>query len=223
MKDNKSASLQDRIEAFLRNNRVILAILTTLVIVAIVAVVVGISISRNSQQREASRLYEIETAFSDWQAEIDPENPADPSAIIETLESERFRAGGYAYHRQLFLVANAYEIAGNYADAAEQYALAGDSRGFLGTTALLKSGLMLEAAGDLEAARAALTGLVEDFDTAEEPRVKFTLGRLSEALEDYEAARQWYDRVIADHSASGWADFAQNRLIALVVDGLISE
>jgi hypothetical protein len=222
MKDAKPASLQDRIELFLRSNRVILAILTFLVIAAIISVVVGISLGRSAREREAERLYELETAYAEWQSAFEEDAP-EAAGILALISEYDFRNGGYGYFRQNFILGSVYEQIGEYQSAADQYAVVSDARGYLGTISLLKQGLMLEAAGDLEGARSTLVRLVDEYDTAEEPRVLFTLGRLSEAIADYEGARTWYERVVSDFASSGWSNFAQNRLISLRVDGHIGD
>ncbi len=222
MLSNKPASLQDKIELFLRNNRVVLAVLTFLIIAAIISVVVGISVGRSVSDREAARLYDLETAFAEWLESLDPENP-EAGEMLASFADFDFRNNGYAHFRKIFLLGLVYEEIGEYQSAADNFSQASQARGYLGATSLLKAGLMLEAAGDIDGAISSLQTLVSEYDNSEEPRVKFTIGRLFETKGEYENAADQYRSLIAEHSASGWSDFAQNRLIALTVDGVIQD
>lgn len=222
MSDKTTTSLQGKVENFLRANWLVLTIVTVLIVAGIVVLTITITIGRTQAEKEAEALYAIEQAFTEWQSNFDEENPQ-AEDILTLLNENSFKEGGYPYYRQYFLTGLVQEAMDDFSSAASAFSAAVEADGYLGASALLKAGLALEATGDLNAARDMLVTLVDDYDTAEEPRVLFTLGRLSELLEDYETAGVYYNRLIDEYTSSGWTNFAHNRIIDLKVKNKLGD
>lgn len=203
---------QDILADFLRSHRVALTILTTLIIVGIIALVVGIEVHRNTLDREAERLFELEQIFTDWSDERE-EDSKDAGEVLTRIAEFDFRSNSYAHVRKQMILGDIYSAVEDYEAAAEQYLGASDAQGYLAATALLKAGLMLENSGNTERAREVLSRLVDEHDSPEEPRVLFTLGRLSEQAGEQAQALVYYDRLIDEYASSGWTNFAHNRII----------
>ncbi|AHC15161.1 tetratricopeptide repeat protein [Salinispira pacifica] len=203
---------QDILADFLRSHRVALSILTTLIIVGIIALVVGIEVHRNTLDREAERLFELEQIYTEWTEERQ-EDSRDAGDVLTRVSEFDFRSNSYAAVRKLMILGDIYATVEDFEAAAEQYLSASDAQGYLAATALLKAGLMLENAGNEERAMEVLNRLVDEHDSPEEPRVLFTLGRLSEQGGDQGQALVYYNRLIDEYASSGWTNFAHNRII----------
>lgn len=216
MAEQKPKNIQAAIENFLRNNRVWLSILTAVILLSILVVVLGTTFTNQSKDRQAEKLYALEKAYADWLDAFDADAP-NPDDIIDLFQQETFPPTSYAYYRQQFLIANVYEDSGLYSDSISYYRTASQAKGYFGDVAQLKTGLMQEAAGDVTSAIDTLTSLVQESEGPQEPRIRFTLGRLAESNNDGAQALVWYSSVVEDYNSSSWATFAQNRIIALEV------
>ncbi|MDR3201510.1 MAG: tetratricopeptide repeat protein, partial [Spirochaetales bacterium] len=76
-----------------------------------------------------------------------------------------------------------------------------------------------------EKAAETLTRIVTDFSASfpDMPRVLYLLGRLAEAQETFEDAKDHYDRLIEEYPGSNWTKFAHNRIIFLEVQNKIQK
>ena len=203
------------IASFLTKYRLFILVITLLMIIGTIGIVVGIELHRSRVNREAEALYELQAEVDAWKADFDPANPK-IEEIRSVISEYQFQAGGAGENRRIFLLGEVAEQVGEYEIAAEYFHRVSESaRGYVAATALLKAALLYEQAGDTQEAIGLFTVLVDDYDSQEEPRVLFTLGRLSETSGEYELATEFYNRLIDTYSSSGWTNLAYNRIIEL--------
>ncbi len=203
------------------NYRTPVTIIAILIIVGILGIIIGIEINRSGNEKSATKLYELETVFTEWQETFDAENPdtsdnLNADELLKTLSQASFRKGSYADNRRNYLIGEIHRLIGEHDTAAEYFLRASDSaRGYLAAAALLNAALSYEAAGNIPKTRELLLKLSEDYEYPEEPRVLFSLGRLAEAAGDHEEALQFYNQLIDNYTSSSWINFAYDRIILL--------
>ncbi len=223
MLENKPASFQEKLTAFVIRFRIPLGILAALIVLGIIAVVIGTEVFRNRQNSVALELHELESSVTEWQSEQGEDADLDPAEILAEINSHTFPGGSYAQFRQHFLRATVYETADDTENSMSELKIIADAKGYLADIAMLKLGLLYEETGDIDSAKTILVRLVEERDSPHEPRVIFTIARIHEQQGDFASATEYYNRLLNDYSASGWANFAQNRLIALEVEGKVPD
>lgn len=194
----------------------------TLIIGLMAAVMVTVLIMDNIQEnrrgRSAMLAEDIQELFVEWE-QLDAEDRDDETitALIEEALTEY--PGDFAAQRALFtrgLMALDNE---EWRSAADDFQELADRRpkSYLAPVSLFNAGSALEEAGDMEAAKAAWTRLVDQYAeiSPDAPEALFNLGRLAESEGDMEAAFERYREIGSRFPRSRWKDLAKSRILKL--------
>ena len=214
----------DVLIAFLTRHRTTIMITVGVIVVAVVALIIVLSVQNSRTERSLAAVDELREDFDDW-LESDAEAAAydllaeDAASIIDSYP------GTYAAARARLIDAKALvelerfeEAAAIFLEVAEQ---ASDT--YLAPVSLMDAAIALEHAGDSDRALEIHRRLADEYgdDTAEVPRALFSIGRLNEQADRVADAADAYRRLIDDYPASSWTNLARNRIITLTVEGRI--
>ena len=214
----------DVLIAFLTRHRTTIMITVGVIVVAVVALIIVLSVQNSRTERSLAAVDELREDFDDW-LESDAEAAAydllaeDAASIIDSYP------GTYAAARARLIDAKALvelerfeEAAGIFLEVAE-----GTSDTYLAPVSLMDAAIALEHAGDSDRALEIHRRLADEYgdDTAEVPRALFSIGRLNEQADRVADAADAYRRLIDDYPASSWTNLARNRIITLTVEGRI--
>ncbi len=214
----------DVLIAFLTRHRTTIMITVGVIVVAVVALIIVLSVQNTRTEQSLAAVDELREDFDDW-LESDAEADAydllaeDAASIIDSYP------GTYAAARARLIDAKALvelerfeEAAAIFLEVAEQ---ASDT--YLAPVSLMDAAIALEHAGDSDRALEIHRRLADEYgeDTAEVPRALFSIGRLNEQADRVADAADAYRRLIDDYPASSWTNLARNRIITLTVEGRI--
>lgn len=216
----------DVLVAFLNRHRTTIMITIGVIVVAVVALVVVLTVQNSRTERALTAVDELQQDFDDW-LQSDPDEQAeayetlaeDVAAIIDGY------SGTYAAARARLVDARALVELERWDEAAQTYLEVADTmpESYLAPVSLMDAAIALEHAGDPEGALEIHRRIADEYDgeTAEVPRALFSIGRLSEQSDRVADAADAYRRLIDDYPASSWTNLARNRIITLTVEGRI--
>ncbi|MFW5776903.1 MAG: tetratricopeptide repeat protein [Spirochaetota bacterium] len=216
----------DVLIAFLTRHRTTIMITVGVIVVAVVALIIVLSVQNTRTERSLAAVDELREDFDDWlESDAQAQEAAydllaeDAASIIDSYP------GTYAAARARLIEANALvelerweEAAGIFLEVAE-----GTSDTYLAPVSLMDAAIALEHAGDSDRALVIHQRLADEYgdNTAEVPRALFSIGRLNEQADRVADAAEAYRRLIDDYPASSWTNLARNRIITLTVEGRI--
>jgi len=177
---------------------------------------------RDQMQKKAIAVLE---GYEKRKAELGDINEAAPmevEALLGELNAFAPSTFGYASAKAYSLSADIYAARSEWAQAEEAWLRSAQkgAKTYLAPFSLFNAAAAAEEQGKLEEAidyynrSLAFTGI---FPAA--PRAQFSIGRIHEAMQDKEAAKEAYRALIEKNSAdSTWAKLAQSRIIALELE-----
>jgi TolA-binding protein len=206
-------------------------VLWTILILAAVFLIGYFGWSEWNKKRALDSTMAAEAAqelYDQWSAESN----ADKKATLEKQLMERVDRIVAKYPRQyggersLFMRANLFYQQKEWEKAAKDYQELAKSfpESYLAPISLFDAGVCLEQRGDKDGAAAAYMKVVDGYaDSAIVPRALFDAARLDEAKGAFDQAQKKYEQLGSDYPQSGWTKLANNRIIALKVEGKIKQ
>jgi tetratricopeptide (TPR) repeat protein len=211
----------------LERGRTPLLIVIGAAIVIVIVFAIYTQIAGARADKAAGLAATIQTDFSSWGSETDKTKKAD---LQKTLTSEidgvvKKFPRSYGAQRALFIRADmAYEEK-DWKNAVADYELVAKRfpSSYLAPVCLANAAAASEQLGDQKQA-IALNKQILDFKglTPELPRALFSLGRLSEEIDNTKDAATYYNQLINTYPSSGWTNLARDRIIYLAAKASVA-
>lgn len=223
-KPEEKPSLSERLNDFLRANRVALFAVAALIVVGVVGLGVSSAINQSKLKSSTEALEKLESRFEEW-AQAEEAARATLSAELLTEADALIARYGklYAGLRAGFMKARLHFATNDYAAAEAAYAAvaAAGPKSHLAPVALANAAAMAEEKGDREKAIAYLREAEAKYPKAPgAARNTFNIGRLYEGMKDYKAAMSAYAALVAAGQDNDWTKLARSRIIHLRALGL---
>lgn len=217
-------SFSERLNDFLRANRVALLAFAALIVVGVVGLGVSSAVQQSRLRSSTEALERLESRFEEWaQAEEGARATLGAELIAESDELISRFGKLYAGLRAGFMKARLHAESGDYAAAEAAYAAvaAAGPKSHLAPVALANAAAMAEEKGDRERAVAYLQDAQARYPKAPgAARNAFNVGRLYEGANDYKAAMAAYAALVAAGQDNDWTKLARSRIIHLRALGL---
>lgn len=213
----------DKLANFINRNRKSFLIGALVLVVFLAGLIVYVEVRKSKIEASTARIEAVEREFSEWLG-LSEEDSAKKSSVEENItreaESILARYGNTpAGERALNLLAGISFEKKDFDKAASLWTdLAGKySKSYFAPMALMNAAAAFEEAGKPDSSIEVLTRIADSYGNnfPEMPRVLFSLGRISEMKESFDAAKNHYDRLIDEYPGSSWTKLARNRIIFL--------
>ncbi|MBL7007162.1 MAG: tetratricopeptide repeat protein [Spirochaetia bacterium] len=225
MAQNKHEKTRAEImSAFISRNRKTLIIITSIIIVAVIAT--GITISTLNKQlykktAQVELLYEDYTNWVNSSAELSEEEKQDTYVklyddLSQFIDSAR---NGYPELRALFTLASVEYHKENYKSAVDLFSQVIEEYpdSHLAASAAMNTAVCYELLGDSESAVSYYQLVFDNYGdrSPDAPHAKFSIGRLYESMNEPAKAIESYRELSTVYPDSEWAKLAVSRLIVL--------
>ncbi|MDD3822826.1 MAG: tetratricopeptide repeat protein [Sphaerochaetaceae bacterium] len=220
----KSAGkLESKFNAFLGAHKKLLVIIAAVIVVAVVALWIGLSVADKNADAAQLRIDNLQKTYMTWSTAEDKTSPDATQAKSDLMAGlqELSGKGGVSYPvlKATYLLGLVAYEEGAYADALAHFMVVGD-RGkdsYLGSLALYNAGVTSEQLGDMAKALEQYQAVYDRYgaDAAESPKALFSVGRLHEANGNGDLAKAVFQQLADEFAASEYAKLARSRLIAL--------
>jgi tetratricopeptide (TPR) repeat protein len=221
-------SALDRLASFLGKYRLVLLGILIALLVFVVGYFGYTEWQKRARERSALMAERAQDLYQEWQNEKDENNrKAKEQQLRELLDRITAKyPRQYAAQRALYLKATLAYEKNMWQESAEAYESLVKSfpKSYLAEISLVAAAVCYEQAGDPKAAISAYKRFTERYGTSFlMPHALFSLGRLYELGEDYAAAAKTYNSLEEKYPFSNWTKAGRNRIIALKVQGKITE
>lgn len=218
--ESSFGKFEEKFSGFVFTYKKLLIIVAAVLVVAIVAVWVGISIgekSANSHQVAIDKLQQRYIHLSDNQE-------GDNSASVEQLKGDlseiaKKRGSSYPVVKAHYLLGLIAFEEGSFDEALSHFLeVTSRSKGsYLHSLSLLNAAVVSEYQGNDSLALEYYQSLYDQFgsDSAESAKALFNVARLHEQGENIELAKAVFQQLVDEFGGSEYAKLAQSRLIAL--------
>lgn len=217
-------SFSERLNDFLRANRVALLAVAALVVVGVVGLGVSSAINQSKLKSSTEALEKLESRFEEWAQAEEGARAGLSAELVAESDAVIARYGRlYAGLRAGFMKARLHYAASDYAAAEAAYAAvaAAGPKSHLAPVALANAAAMAEEKGDREKAISYLKEAEAKHPKAPgAARNAFNVGRLYEGMKDYKAAMSAYAALVASGQDNDWTKLARSRIIHLRALGL---
>ncbi len=222
-KDERTARERfvDGLSGFLQRHRIPIAVLAVAIVVGIAAFAIFAEVSGRQAEQALVQLEAVQERLDGRQGlSAEEQSQLDEELLLELNEITSSYPRTYAAQRSWFIIGIIHMDNERFAEAAQSFAQTADRfpDSHLALIARANEATAHEELGDFEAALNAYRRLLDarSGSNALTARALFSLGRLTEtALDDAEAAREYYERVVQEFPQSNWTSLARNRLLAL--------
>jgi TolA-binding protein len=221
-------------EQFLTNLSNFLQRYRLLFIIILVVVVAGILtfaiVSEVIKNRTAESTYQIEQVQQDYREWVASDEEQTKQELQESILADCDRiikkySKLYAAQRALFIKGSLFFKQEQWDRSIDNFTTLANTfpESYLAPIALVNSSVALEESGKVEEAIELYNTILDSYRESFPgiPQVLFSLGRLNEKIEDFEAAQAAYEELEDNFSSSNWTKLARNRIIKLTVDGKI--
>jgi len=217
----EDAGSGDKIVLFIQKYRMVLFVFMALLAAGVLGSVVFFSVRDQMQKKAIAVLEGYEKRKADL-GEITDAAPLEVEALLGELNAFAPSTFGYAAAKAYAMTADIYAARSEWALAEEAWLHSAEkgSKTYLAPISLFNAAAAAEEQDKLEEAldyyrrSLAFPGIF-----AAASRARFNIGRIHEARNDKEAAKEAYRAVIEESSDdSGWAKLAQSRIIALELE-----
>ena len=229
MIDNKKVepkpSLAERLEgslnSLLRKNRKVLLIALTVIVVALIGLGIGTSVSKSNLNKQFNLIDELEESYATLQA-MDSEEAAYQAKYDDLLSQLQDLSGKKANYPAL----KAEYLLGMIAFEKEEYQKALDSfftvyekskETYMGSLSLSNAAAAAEELNNSALALEYYTKLIDEFGfaAAEAPKALFAQGRLQEKGGNKDLAKATFQQLADQFPSSEFGKLAQNKLALL--------
>jgi tetratricopeptide (TPR) repeat protein len=213
-------SFSDAMAEFLRRNR--RALLAAVIVCAaiLIGIAAGFGIRENILSRDIGQMEALAERYEELRFDInEAAREADVKALLDDLDAQAAKAGGFAGARLYSLIANIHADRKNWAEAEKAWVLSAKkgAKSYLAPVSWFNAATAAEEAGDIEGA---ITHYNEAIAFADSfpgaSKAQFAIGRLEEGRGNQEAALEAYRLLIEKWPLDTvWINFANDRIIAL--------
>lgn len=223
-KEEKEVSKATKLSDFLVKNRVLLLSVLAVIVVAIIAFVLVITIRSKVIKAGLDKIEVIEYAYKKDASDISSDEVLKrQTTALQNLEG-LLGKGGIVGSRANMLCADIYQAQKKFGDAINCWkAAAKKSKGnYIESLCYFNAAVCLEETGDKKSALELYETVAQDKNFVDRSRAYFNAGRIKESLGDYEDARKSYETIATlGYSSDTWADLARTRIIQMRIDGNI--
>ncbi len=212
------------LSAFILRNRRTLIILTSIIIIAVIATGITISTINKQLYKKTSQVELFYDDYTNWannSAELSEEELQNAylklhDDLLQFIDSTR---KGYPELRALFTLASVEYQKENYKSAVDLFLQVFEDypESHLAASAAMNTAVCYELLDDSESAVSYYQRVFENYGdrSSEAPHAKFSIGRLYEGMTEPAKAIEAYRELSAVYPDSEWAKLAVSRLIAL--------
>lgn len=229
MKKDKNKSLTSseklaaKTEGFFSKNYRLLIIILCIIVVALVALGAWSIVSRNTNERIATAVYDLESNYNSLllMDDTSAEYSSASSQLVSDAEAiiAEAKAGEYASLKANFILGLYYFDQGDYENARSCFeTVANQGQGtYFGSLGLANAAASSENAGDQNGALELYNRIWDEYGTeaAESPKALFNAARIYEEQGDTELAIATYSQLADQFYSSEYAQLASARLIVL--------
>jgi len=227
MADKKEVSFQHKVENTLSNfvsrNRMILIITGIALIVILVGLWIGISVSTNNAEANMGRIDELGEQYNTWAA-MDDMTSTEAVELASTLKNDlqefaTSKSKSYPSVKASYLLGLMAFKEGSYDEAKNQF-LASLEKGKDSYFAPLSLFNLAVTSEQLNDSKAALEYYQQVYDTtdgnaAQSAKALFNVGRLHEANNDTDLAKAVFQQLSDEYPNSEYAKLAASKLVLL--------
>jgi len=224
---NKEISLENKteenVENFInRNRKVILAVVGAIVVIAI-AVSVFFGVSANVSKKNIDSIDAIEYSYIKNSSALSDEEVATRQALALDALKPYVSKKSVAGVRANMLSAEIAYAQKNYAEAFSYYLSAAEAgkKSYTAPLNYYNAAVCAEELGKDDDAVKYYEKAISYSDFLLKSHALFSVGRVNESLNNYEAAAEAYQKLI-DSYTDTWSDLAHSRIIDLRSKGLIN-
>ncbi len=221
-------STSKKVNSFLTNYRGIVITLACVLVIGAVVLCLALTFGEKNTEKNLSKLDSIEY---DLIRKVDDKVVTDAEVIhsrqtmaLENLKEFKNKKGVVGTRAKM-LEAEIYFMQEDYAAARDAWTLAANaSKGaYTASRCNYNAAVSAELAGDKEKAVLLFEASAKAKDNYNAAHAYFSAGRVNESLECYNAALKDYKKVTDDYSTSSWAGLANDRIIYIKANGLVTE
>ncbi|OHD19409.1 MAG: hypothetical protein A2087_00570 [Spirochaetes bacterium GWD1_61_31] len=224
-KTDVETSLYTKFNDFLRRNRLFIASVLGIAVLAIVGIGIVSTITESRLMKATTILETIETDFSTWNSAADEAEKASLSdSVLTTIDGFIAEYGNlYPALRARNLAASVFLGQENFLKAKEayDYIYSQVPESHLAPIAMINAATMSENLGNLAEAKQLLTDFLINFpNDPSVNRVMFNIGRLAEDLGNIPDASSAYTQLITKGDQDDWTKLAHSRIIYFETQGI---
>ena len=215
--------LEAKFNAFLGANKRLLIIIAATLVVAVVALWIGLSIAERNADASQLKIDNLQASYQTWSF-IEDKSSSEALAEKESLlaglrELSGKRGSSYPALKATYLLGLVAYEDGSFSEALQSF-LNVSERGkdtYLASLALYNAGVASEQLGDSAKALEYYQSVYDRFgaDAPESPKALFGVARLHEANNNIELARAVFQQLADEFAASEYAKLARSRLVVL--------
>ncbi|MCQ2611430.1 MAG: hypothetical protein MJ169_06740 [Treponema sp.] len=213
-----------KVENFLTDNKKCVIAVLCVVIAALVAFVTTVIVTSSLKEKNLGKIEAIEYRFLD-NADTISANDAEARMAQAAEELKPFiNKSGVVGARADLLNAEILIMKNDFAGAISMYEMAAKKvKGtYLYSIAKFNEGYAREQANDAAGALKCYEECAADAECVNKPRVLFNVGRLKEALNDMNGAKDAYTQILGlEDNESDWIKVARTRLLELQLEGKV--
>jgi tetratricopeptide (TPR) repeat protein len=217
---NEEVNLNEKINEFVRKNRKPIFVSLGLLLAVFAGTVAFFSLTDFFRKKAISEVEELNRRYESLRFTITEESAStDTTSLLADLDAFAKKTSGYAGARAWAIIAGIHGDKKEWAQCETAWRGAAKTAGktYLAPIAFFNAAVAAEEQGKNEEAVELYTQSISQaaaFPAA--AHAQFAIGRLKETLNDKPAALEAYRAVLANWpDDSTWANFAQNRIIAL--------
>jgi len=208
---------------FLSANKKILIIIGIVLVVALIALWIGLSVSSAVAQKNQLAIDQLQISYDTWVA-LEDKNTAEAKASYDELVSALSALAGkggakYPVLKAGYLLGLVHYTNGDYQNALNRFAdvAAKGSETYLAPLSLNNCGVTSELLGDTTKALEYYQKVYDTYgnDAAESAKALFSVARIHEANKEIELAKAVFQQLVDEFAASEYAKLAQSRLVLL--------
>jgi tetratricopeptide (TPR) repeat protein len=224
-KNSDKKRLSQKVDDFLRANRLVLFILLAVVVLAIASVATYSGVTNAQANASTARVEKLSEDLGAWAGEQDAtKKAASEKTIVSGLREVTTKwPRQFAAARALSLLARIAETNKDWEGAEKDWMAVYEHfpKTFLAPVALQKAAAAAEERGANDVAIAHYQALVDKFPSATIglAHALFAIGRLSEESKDYAAAVTTYQKLMSSYPDDDWTKLAKDRIIFLKAHG----
>jgi tetratricopeptide (TPR) repeat protein len=214
------------ITAFLTRHRTAIAIIIGVIVVAVFALIIILSVQNARTERALTAVDELQQDFEEWEGTDDDAKTESYDLLAgQAMEIIDSYPRTYAATRARLIDAQALVELERWDAAADRYVEIADlvPKTYLAPVSLMDAAVSAENAGDVDRSLELHRRIADEYDgeSAEVARALFSMGRIHEQQDRVAEAADAYRRLIDGYPASSWTNLARNRIITLTVEGRI--
>lgn len=220
--------LSARLNDWLTKNKIVLISIFIVLVLAGVGTAIFIGVSNANSQKQYAAFDAIEAEYEKTLSDAaltddDIENKKDEIFLNVTdlaKKNEKNGVGARAYT----LAAEILYSKQDYNGAADNWEKAAnaDPKSYTAGIAYYNQAICYELMNDKERAIELFTKVAESKDFTLASKALFNCGRLSESINAFEDAKNYYTKVVENFSSDEWANLAKSRLLTLEVEGKLN-